>query len=190
MTSDGLAANDFEIFALPRRYALDRGALDARWIALQAQVHPDRHAAASAAARQLALQWSLRVNEAYRRLKDPRSRAACLCTLHGHAPEAAGNAVPADVLRRQMAWREALETARGETDLETLAAEVAGYRRAQEDELARCIDERQDWRAAAECVNALGFVARLADAIPAFAAQLSGCADENSSTTRDAAGDR
>jgi molecular chaperone HscB len=166
MTSEaGLAADDFEIFALPRRYAIDRIAIAARRIALQAQVHPDRRAAGSAPARQLALQWSLRVNEAYRRLKEPLTRAAYLCSLHGHALEAAGNTIPAELLQRQMAWREALESARGEAQLEALAAEVASDRRAREDELARSIDERQDWRAAAGHVAALGFVARLGDAI-------------------------
>ena len=45
--------------------------LDARWRALQAQVHPDRFAAEGAAAQRVAMQWAVRVNEAYRRLKDP-----------------------------------------------------------------------------------------------------------------------
>ena len=48
------AIDDFELFGLPRRFALDRGELDARWRALQAEVHPDRFAAAGAAAQRVA----------------------------------------------------------------------------------------------------------------------------------------
>jgi molecular chaperone HscB len=37
-------------------------------------VHPDRFAAQGAAAQRVAMQWSVRVNEAYQRLKDPLQR--------------------------------------------------------------------------------------------------------------------
>ena len=62
--------DDFALFGLPRRFALDRAGLDARWRELQAEVHPDRFAAEGAAAQRVAMQWAVRVNEAYRRLKD------------------------------------------------------------------------------------------------------------------------
>jgi Fe-S protein assembly co-chaperone HscB len=58
-----------------RGFALDRAVLDTRWRALQAEVHPDRFAADGASAQRVAMQWSVRVNEAYRRLKDPLARA-------------------------------------------------------------------------------------------------------------------
>jgi len=58
-----------------------------RWRALQAEVHPDRFAAEGAAAQRIAMQWAVRVNEAYRRLKDPIKRAAYLCELNGAAIE-------------------------------------------------------------------------------------------------------
>ena len=48
-----LDSDDFELFGLPRRFALDRDGLDERWRALQAEVHPDRHAAQGAAAQQV-----------------------------------------------------------------------------------------------------------------------------------------
>ena len=70
-----LDSDDFELFDLPRRFEQDRAVLDARWRALQAEVHPDRFAAEGAAARRVAMQWAVRVNEAYQRLKDPLKRA-------------------------------------------------------------------------------------------------------------------
>ena len=42
--------NDFDLFGVAQRFAQDRAALDARWRALQAEVHPDRFAAQGAAA--------------------------------------------------------------------------------------------------------------------------------------------
>ena len=79
-----LQSNDFELFELPLvAYALDRTSLDDRWKNLQREVHPDRHAAADAQTQRQAMQWSVRINEAYQRLKDPLQRAAYLCELHG-----------------------------------------------------------------------------------------------------------
>ena len=45
-----LDSDDFELFGLPRRFAQDRAQLDARWKALQGEVHPDRFTAQGAAA--------------------------------------------------------------------------------------------------------------------------------------------
>ena len=78
-----LHSTDFELFDLPPRFAQDGAALEARWKALQREVHPDRFAAQGAAAQRVAAQWSARINEAHRRLKDPQRRAAYLCELHG-----------------------------------------------------------------------------------------------------------
>ena len=71
-----LQSDDFELFGVPRRFAQERSALDARWKELQREAHPDRHAANSAAVQRQAMQWSVRINEAYQRIKDPLRRAA------------------------------------------------------------------------------------------------------------------
>ena len=73
-----LADDDFALFDLPRRFAQERSVLDARWRSLQAEVHPDRFAAEGAAAQRVAMQWAVRVNEAYQRLRVPLSRAVYL----------------------------------------------------------------------------------------------------------------
>ena len=116
-----LTDNDFVLFGLPERFALDRNELDARWRKLQASAHPDRFASDGAAAQRVAMQWSVRINEAYRRLREPLSRAAYLCELRGAPIEAHSNtAMPADFLMQQMAWREGLDDAQGEGELERI----------------------------------------------------------------------
>lgn len=158
-----LSDNDFELFDLPPRQALDRTALDVRWKALQAEVHPDRFASEGAAAQRVAMQWAIRVNEAYQRLKDPLRRAATLCEQHGQPIEADSNtAMPAAFLMQQMAWRESLDEARTLEAVETLAAEVQAEQRRMHQQLIDLIDARQDWPAAARQVRALMFVTRFA----------------------------
>ena len=155
--------DDFALFGLPRRFAQERAVLDARWRELQAEVHPDRFAAEGAAAQRVALQWAVRVNEAYQRLKDPLQRAAYLCELAGQRIDAENNtAMPPAFLMRQMEWREALEEASRLEAVETLADDVAAHRRDALDVLGDTIDVRADMGAAAQQVRALMFVERFA----------------------------
>jgi molecular chaperone HscB len=153
--------NDFVLFGLPERFALDRADLDARWRQLQASAHPDKFAADGAAAQRVAMQWSVRINEAYRRLREPVSRAAYLCELRGAPIDAERNtAMPAAFLGQQMAWREALDEAHDEAELERLGGEVRRAESALLAELQALLDERGDAPAAAERVRALMFIAR------------------------------
>ena len=163
-----IQSNDFELFELPVAYAVDVARLDERWKALQREVHPDRHAAADAQTQRQAMQWSVRINEAYQRLKDPLKRAAYLCELHGAPVQAENNtAMPAAFLMQQMEWREALEDARGLEDLEVLADAVAAARRDAVTACERLIDQQQDWTAAVAQVRALMFVERFAAEVEA-----------------------
>ena len=164
MTSEPpVAASDFELFDVAPRFAQDRAVLDARWKALQGQVHPDRFATGGAAAQQAATRWTIRINEAYRRLRDPLAQAAYLCELHGQGIHAeTSTTMPAAFLMQQVGWRESLDHARSARDVEALAGEVAIEQRILLDELATLIDERCDWPAAAAQVRMLMFVARFA----------------------------
>ena len=156
-----LDSDDFELFGLPRRHALDRAALDVRWRALQGQVHPDRFAIEGTAAQRVAMQWAVRVNEAYQRLKDPLKRAAYLCELDGQRIDAENNtAMPAAFLMQQMEWREALDGASGVAAVEALAADVAAHRTAALQRLAAALDDAHDTAAAARQVRELMFVDR------------------------------
>ena len=158
-----LDSDDFELFAIERRFALDRAALDARWRALQAEVHPDRFASEGAAAQRVAMQWAVRVNEAYQRLKDPIKRAAYLCELHGVPIDAENNtAMPAGFLTQQLEWREGLEEARHAAEVEAIAGEVQGRRLVAIDQLQQTLDIAHDFASAAQQVRALMFIERFA----------------------------
>lgn len=155
--------DDFTLMGLPRQFALDRASLDARWKALQAEVHPDRFAAEGAAAQRVAMQWAVRVNEAYQRLKNPLRRATYLCELAGVPVQAESNtAMPGEFLMQQMAWRESLEEARDAAALDALAAEVSARRKAMLSTLEQCLDVQGDVAAASAQVRALMFVERFA----------------------------
>jgi molecular chaperone HscB len=164
-TPFSLSADDFTVFGLPPRYALDAADLDKRWRDLQARVHPDRFAAEGAAAQRVAMQWSVRVNEAYRRLKDPIQRGALLCELQGIPIDAERNtAMPPAFLVQQMEWREALEEAGTADAVADLEARVRAESRAMQARLAVFIDGQEgsapDLNAAAQQVRALMFVQR------------------------------
>jgi molecular chaperone HscB len=158
-----LQSDDFELFGVPRRFAQERSALDARWKELQREAHPDRHAASGAAAQRQAMQWSVRINEAYQRIKDPMRRAAYLCELHGAPIRAEDNtAMPGDFLMQQMEWREALEEADSLAQVEALEDQVRQARRVALERCADLIDQQQDFAGAARQVRALMFIARFA----------------------------
>jgi molecular chaperone HscB len=159
---------DFDLFAVPATFAQERATLDARWKELQREAHPDRFAAQGTAAQRLAMQWSVRINEAYQRLKNPIRRASYLCELHD-APIAAetNTAMPAAFLMQQMEWRESLDDARDATALDALHAEVVAARARILSSLDWLIDEKGDYAEAAAQVRALMFIERFADDIEA-----------------------
>jgi len=158
-----LALDDFALFGLPRRFALDRADLDARRRALQGEVHPDRFAGADAAARRAAMQSAVRVNEAHARLADPLKRAAYLCELAGTPIGAEDNtAMPVDFLHEQIAWRESLDDAGSRDEVDAVASDLADARHLAYERLAAAIDERGDFAAAAQEVRALMFIERFA----------------------------
>ena len=163
-----LQSSDFELFGLPVRFAQQRSDIDARWKELQREAHPDRFAAQGAAAQRVAMQWSVRINEAYQRLKNPIKRASYLCELNGAPIEAENNtAMPGDFLVQQMEWREALEEVRNEGDLDALRDEVEAGRARALSTLDWLIDEKGDYPGAARQVRALMFIERFAEDIEA-----------------------
>ena len=160
---DGLSLqdSDFELFGLPERFEIDLAALDAKWKQLQGAAHPDRFATETAAAQRIAMQWAVRINEAYRRLKNPLARAAYLCSLHGVDLEAESNtAMPPAFLMQQMEWRDALSEAGTLDAVDALADDVSAARGATLKSLQAQIDGAAsvDWRAVAGTVRGLMFV--------------------------------
>jgi molecular chaperone HscB len=168
-----LQSSDFELFGLPERFAQDRAAIDARWKELQREAHPDKFAAQGTAAQRIALQWSVRINEAYQRLKDPLKRAAYLCELRGAPINAESNtAMPPAFLMQQMEWRESLEDASGEGALDELSDELSAARKQAIVRLEDLLDVQGDAAAAAQQVRALMFIERFGQDIEARYEQL------------------
>ena len=154
-----LAVSDFELFNVPVQFSQDRSQLDARWKDLQREAHPDKFASQGTAAQRVAMQWSVRINEAYQRLKDPMRRAAYLCELGGASIQAENNtAMPAAFLMQQMQWREAMDDATDAAALEALMDDVQQAHRAALQQCAQLIDTAHDLPAAAQQVRGLMFI--------------------------------
>ena len=168
-----LADSDFELFGLPERFGQDRGDIDERWKQLQREAHPDRFASQGAAAQRVAMQWSVRINEGYRRLKDPLQRAVYLCELRGAPIDAERNtAMPAEFLVEQMEWREALDDASSEAALAAIEAKLQAARASMLERIGELLDVRGDAKAASEQVRALMFIERFGDDVHARQDQL------------------
>ena len=155
----------FELFGLSPAFALDAQALDRSYREIQSRVHPDRFAHAGDAERRASLQWTTRVNEAYRTLKSPVQRAKHLLELHGVDVAFETNTrMPTDFLMQQLGLREALEQAVGTKDaasLDALRADLSRGRKALESEIGQAIDAQRDYPSAAELVRKLMFLEKL-----------------------------
>lgn len=161
-----LQSNDFELFGVPPQFAQDRMQLDARWKKLQHEAHPDKFAAQGPAAQRLAMQWSVRINEAYQRLKNPLRRASYLCELHGAPINAENNtAMPGDFLMQQMEWREALDAADSMENLNEIAleAKLNGHKLLLK--IEKFLDAEKDFAKAAQQVRSLMFIERFVDEV-------------------------
>ncbi|UXH80897.1 Fe-S protein assembly co-chaperone HscB [Roseateles amylovorans] len=153
--------DDFSLFGLPQQFAQDSADIAARWKALVAKVHPDRFAADGVASQRLAMQWSLRVNEAHQRLRDPLKRAAYLCELRGAPLQANENTrMPAAFLMEQMEWREAMDEAKDAEAIQRIDRQVAEREQSLLAQAARQLDDDQNPAAASESVRALMFLTR------------------------------
>ena len=161
-----LQSTDFELFRVPMQFEQDRAVLDSRWKELQREAHPDKFAAQGPAAQRIAMQWSVRINEAYQRLKDPLRRASYLCELHGAPIQAEKNtAMPTDFLLQQMQWREALEDAKTVQDLEEIALKSNNSGRERLSKIEQMIDINKDFMAAAQQVRSLMFIERFSSEV-------------------------
>jgi len=157
--------NHFELFGLQAAFSVDEAALDQSYREIQARVHPDRFAHAGDAERRASLQWTTRVNEAYRSLKSPVQRASHILALHGvDVAFETNTAMPAAFLGQQLELREALENATRAKDVKSLDAlqkSIARDRQTLEQKLAQRIDADKDYQAAAGLVRELQFLEKL-----------------------------
>ena len=168
-----LQSNDFELFGLAQKFKQDRAAIDFRWKELQRQAHPDKFAALGASAQRIAMQWSVRINEAYQRLKDPLKRAAYLCELNGAPVNAENNtAMPAEFLMQQIEWREGLDEAKTAESMHQIALQANQYGLKQLSKIEVSIDVENNFKTAVEHVRGLMFVERFASEVDARLDQL------------------
>jgi molecular chaperone HscB len=112
--SRGSFANYFEFFHLPQQFRIDRALLDAAYLKIQQEVHPDKFVRASDSEKRQSLQIATYANTAHQTLKQSIQRGLYLCELHGLDPELETNtSMPKEFLIQQMELREAMDDAKG-----------------------------------------------------------------------------
>jgi len=159
------SSSHFELFGLQPAFTLDHKALEHAYREIQSRVHPDRFARAGDAERRASLQWTTRVNEAYQALKNPVARASHILALHGvDVAFETNTAMPADFLMQQMELREALEEAteaKNASTLDALQKRIDADKKALEGRLGERIDQKKDYKGAADLVRELQFLHKL-----------------------------
>ena len=171
-----LSASDdyFRFFGLNQQFKIDLPALEQAYLAIQKEVHPDRHARGSDAEQRLAMQMATLANTAVQTLKNPIQRGLYICQLHGvDAKLETNTAMPAAFLMKQMDWRENLdEQAEDLAALDALMAEVQESKQDTLTEIAQAIDGAKNYARAAELLRGLLFIDKFAieldDAIAAL----------------------
>jgi molecular chaperone HscB len=159
------SSGHFGLFGLAPAFSIDQARLEKAYREIQTRVHPDRFAHAGDAERRASLQWTTRVNEAYRCLKSPVQRASHLLSLHGvDVAFETNTSMPAQFLAQQMELREALEDAIAKKDTKALASlqsSLDADQRSLEQQIAQAIDEQEDYERAAGLVRELQFLEKL-----------------------------
>jgi molecular chaperone HscB len=115
----------FARLGLPAALDLEPAALDRAYFALQRQWHPDRFVAKPPAERARASVEAAALNDAYRTLKDPLSRAVYLAALHGVELPGDGKTIDdPELLMEAMEAREKLHEAGSVAAVDALLAKV------------------------------------------------------------------
>jgi molecular chaperone HscB len=167
--------NYFQFFGLSPQFSLDLAQLDQAYLAIQKEVHPDRHTQGSDSEQRIAMQMATLANTAHQTLKHPIQRGLYLCKLHGvEANLETNTAMPTAFLLQQMAWRDSLEESADDFDaLDALATEVDSAYKAALVDLAEAMDRTHNYQRAAELLRGLLFIDKFAteldDAIAALA---------------------
>jgi molecular chaperone HscB len=99
-------ADHYEVLSLPRRFRLEASELDAAFLRLSRELHPDRFAGASEEEKVGIQRRSARVNDAYRALRDPVARAEHLLSILGVTRGEGEARCPPDLLAEVFELRE------------------------------------------------------------------------------------
>ncbi len=174
MANPSASDDYFRFFGLNQQFQIDLPALDQAYLAIQKEVHPDRHARGSDSEQRLAMQMATLANTAYQTLKNPIQRGLYICKLHGvDAKLETNTAMPAAFLMKQMEWRESLDEREEDLPaLESLMTEVEQSKSETLAEIAQAIDGAKNYQRAAELLRGLLFIDKFAveldDAISAL----------------------
>ena len=126
----------FARLGLPPALDLDPASLDRAYFTLQRQWHPDRFVAKPAAERARASAEAAALNDAYRTLKDPLSRAVYLAELSGVELPGDGKTIDdPELLMEAMEAREELQEAGTADAVDALAAKARADMKASLDGL-------------------------------------------------------
>jgi molecular chaperone HscB len=154
----------FKFFGIQQQFNIDLPALDQAYLAIQKEVHPDRHARGSETEQRLAMQMATLANTAFQTLKNPIDRGLYICQLHGvDAKLETNTAMPAAFLMKQMEWRESLdEQAEDLSALEALMEEVEESKADTLAQITQAIDGAKNYTRAAELLRGLLFIDKFA----------------------------
>jgi molecular chaperone HscB len=114
----------YGVLGLSPESPIDSSSLEKRFHERSRRFHPDRFAKASPTERRIAAEWTVVLNEAYRRLGDPAERATYLLGLHGVQVDKASTRMAPEFLEEMLEKREALAKTRKDGDL-SLARKMA-----------------------------------------------------------------
>jgi molecular chaperone HscB len=122
-------ADYFAFFGLPQKLSLDLQTLEQGFHSLSWKLHPDRFARASEEERQLSLDLSSQLNDAYRTLRDPVARVEYLLSLSGMRKEGQKKQqAPPELLEEVFELNESLDELREARASGASAAQLPGLR--------------------------------------------------------------
>ena len=164
----------FQMLGLPRKLWIEMEGLETRFHQLSWKLHPDNFVRASAEEREMSLERSSQLNDAYRVLRDPVARVEYLLGLAGMLKEGATNQqAPPELLEEVFELNEWLDELRSARAAHEEGAEMAALRKRLE-EAAHGFEERladvdgqlmaaeREWDATVDSGDAAGGRAALA----------------------------
>ena len=92
----------FQLLGIERRFDLDADTLRQKFLALNRHAHPDFHTGDTPEVRELSLNVASAVNDAYRTLQDPISRAEYLLEVLGGPSSATDKSTPDGLVMEMM----------------------------------------------------------------------------------------
>lgn len=161
----------FALFGIEPQFDIDTPQLDQRYRQLQREYHPDKHAHLSEREQRISVQASTHLNEAYRTLKSPFTRAQYLLQLAGvDVSDETRKQLPASFLMEQMELREAIaEVERADDPLAALEAVELQGRALESREFQQFAEAlaAEELEAAEQAVRKLQFIEKLLKEIEA-----------------------